>query len=96
MTQMTVSTKEIGICLLHRNNRDVDVQMIQETNQDLIIQSFHQKSKASGQNLVGWVVDNMPEDYKSFKICLSHGGTELYPVYTKLTLMGANVAFCGS
>lgn len=90
---MPVLEREIAISILHRNDKDVDIQMTQERNNQFIYQSFYKKENSEVSSLVSWVIDNMPADYKEYRICLSDGGAELYSIYTQLNAIGANVTF---
>jgi len=85
---------QISICLLKQSNKDVDIQMMQQIENSVIIQSFRQKFKDESGQMVNWVVSNIPKNIEQYRVSISRGGTELYPVYTELNLLGANVSFC--
>lgn len=80
--------------MLKQANKDVDIQMMKETENSVTIQSFRQKFKDESRLMVDWVVSNIPKNTKQYRVCISRGGTELYPIYTKLNLLGATVSFC--
>jgi len=78
------------------STRDIDsgvvVQMTQEISESFIFQSYKKSSHESSDKLVDWVVRNIPEEINEYHFSLKHGGDDLYPVYTKLNSLGAQVS----